>query len=525
MALSLALATAALSMLQAGLIASLIVYIFNSRATTPLASTLLIDLSIIFTLRATLVYVGEQVVSRAGSRIRAQLRISLVDRVLDDAQIVNRLGSAQISMLTTRGINALEAYFARFLPQLLIAITVPTIIGAYIFYLDTTSGLIVIGTVPLIPILGALIGSYTGAATEKKWRSLGILSGYFLDLVSGITTLKVFGRSKKQEANLETVGEDYRRNTMEVLRVSFLSSLALEIIASLSVALMAVSIGLRLVSDSLDLRTGLLILILAPEVYWPLRMVGTHFHAAADGIEAAKQIFEVLEATPTPNGTMVIGNIDEITIDSCTVRVGDRGTSVQIPQLTLQTGKIFVVTGPSGAGKSTLISLLLGFISHDIKGYRINGFPFEQIELDSYRSHIAWVPQHPRFNRGTIRDLISMGRADASDDEICTALSTVGLPVTTFPNGLETVIGEGASDISVGQARRVALARALIRRSDLLLLDEPSASLDELSESEIIAAVLAEARRGAMVLVVSHHAHVIGIADEVVKIEARYVEA
>ncbi len=518
-ALALAITTAILSMVQAGLLAAVIVEIFHNQPIIAETSGLLIGLSVIFAARAILAFAGEQIAVRAGNRVRAQLRTDLIERVLQDAQTANRFGSAHLSMLATRGVNALDAYFARFLPQLLIAVTVPMIIAAYIFNLDVTSGLIVIGTVPLIPLLGALIGSYTSVAMRKKWRTLGILSGYFLDLVSGITTLKVFGRSKRQEENLRRVGEEYRRNTMEVLRISFLSSLALEIIAMLSVALIAVSIGLRLVGGSLDLRTGLLILILAPEVYWPLRMVGTHFHAAADGIEAAKQIFEVLDAPRTRTGVGPATQITEIKISPLLVRVGDRGTTVMIPKAFLQRGRILAVTGPSGAGKSTLLSLLLGFLDQSEGSIVANDGDLGEMEMASWRSHIAWVPQHPRLERGTIRELVRVGRLEASDSEIEEVLAEAGLARGVFSNGLDTMIGEGGAGISIGQARRIALARAFIRRADLLLLDEPSAALDDLSEAEIVTAVINEAKRGAIVVVVSHHKALIEIADETINIE------
>jgi ATP-binding cassette subfamily C protein CydCD len=506
-ALAVAIATAVLSMIQAGLIATLIVRIFLDHAALSGTSRLLIVLSVVFIGRATLAFVGEQIAVRAGNRVRAQLRSGLVDRILEDPQTANRFGSANLSMLATRGVNALDAYFARFLPQLLIAITVPTIIGAYIFYLDTTSGFIVIGTVPLIPLLGALIGSYTGVAMRKKWRALGILSGYFLDLVSGLITLKVFGRSKKQEENLRKVGEEYRRSTMQVLRISFLSSLALEIIATLSVALIAVSIGLRLIG-----------LILAPEVYWPLRMVGTHFHSAADGIEAAKQIFEVLDAPRFVGGSIPVSQIAEIAFTPLLVKLGERETVVSIPSARLRRGQIIAVTGPSGAGKSTLLSLLLGFQRQSGGSIQVGGNQLHEFEMDSWRSRIAWVPQHPRFPQGTIRDLVRAGRPGASDSEIEQALALAGLARGVFGAGLDTVIGEGGAGVSIGQARRIALARALIRRADLLLLDEPSAALDDLSEAEVVAAVLGEADRGAIVVVVSHHPALIRIADETIEI-------
>jgi ATP-binding cassette subfamily C protein CydCD len=505
-------------MIQAGLIATFIVRIFQNHSSLSETSRLLLTLILVFSARAMLAFIGEQIAVRAGNRVRAQLRSSLVERILEDPQVANRFGSAHLSMLATRGVNALDAYFARFLPQLLIAITVPTIVAGYIFYLDLTSGLIVIGTVPLIPLLGALIGSYTGVAIRKKWRSLGVLNGYFLDLVSGLTTLKVFGRSKKQEENLRKVGEEYRQSTMRVLRISFLSSLALEVIATLSVALIAVSIGLRLIGNSLDLRTGLLILILAPEVYWPLRMVGTHFHSASDGIEAAKQIFEVLDAPRLAGGSLPVSAISEISFTPLLVRLGERDTLVKIPAAKLGRGQIMAVTGPSGAGKSTLLALLLGFARQSEGSILVGGNDLHELEMGSWRSRIAWVPQHPRLERGTIRHLVQMGRPDASDSEIMQALAQAGLAATVFSAGLDSVIGEGSAGVSIGQARRIALARALIRQADLLLLDEPSAALDDLSETEVVAAVLKEAARGAIVVVVSHHAALIEIADETIDI-------
>ncbi|OIQ76834.1 ATP-binding/permease protein CydD [mine drainage metagenome] len=506
-------------MIQAGLIATLVVRIFHDHPTIHEISTQLYYLALTFAARALLSAAGEQIATQAGNRIRWQLRNKIIERILQDASLANRFGTAHLSTLATRGINAMDAYFARFLPQLLIALTVPVIVGVYIFYLDTTSGLIVIGTVPLIPLLGALIGSYTGVAMRKKWRTLGILSGYFLDLVSGVTTLKVFGRSKRQEERLREVGEEYRRNTMEVLRISFLSSLALEIIATLSVALIAVSIGLRLVGGSVDLRTGLLILILAPEVYWPMRTVGTHFHAAADGIEAGKQIFEVLDSPQTGGGSIPVDRISDISISPLSVMVGDRETTVAIPKALLRHGRIVAVTGPSGAGKSTLLSVLLGFLQPAEGSILVNGHELRDVEMKSWRSHVAWVPQHPHLNRGSIRDLVQVGREGASDLEITEALASAGLSKSLFPDGLDTIIGEGGTGISIGQARRIALARALVRRADLLLLDEPSAALDDLSEAEIAAAVVSEAKRGAIVVVVSHHEALIRIADETISIE------
>ncbi len=528
-ALGIALLTAVFSLAQAALIATLIVRIFHLRPANSTITPFLWQLLLIFTARSILAFAGEQIAARAGNRVRAELRLRLLDRLLIDAEVMNRFSSAHISMLATRGITALDAYFAKYIPQLFIAMTVPLLVGAYIFHLDTTSGVLLVVTVPLIPILGALIGSYTGKAVQKKWQTLGLLSGYFLDLVSGLTTLKVFGRSKHQEENLQQVGEEYRSNTMKVLRISFLSALALEIVATLSVAVIAVSIGLRLVTASIDLRTGLLILILAPEVYWPLRMVGSHFHAAADGIETANQIFEVLDAPRKANGHVQVNAISAIEISNLEARLGKRETKVAIPATRIERGRVIAVTGPSGAGKSTLLSLLLGFTRLSSGTIRIETegefHDLQDLDLNSWRTHISWVPQRPRMPHGTLRELVKLGDAQASDTEVADALMKAGIPLSTFHEGLDSTIGEGGQGISIGQARRIALARALIRHADLLLLDEPSAALDDLSEAEIVAAVKDEAERGAIVLVVSHHPALIEISHETITIEKPAEEA
>jgi ABC-type transport system involved in cytochrome bd biosynthesis fused ATPase/permease subunit len=284
----------------------------------------------------------------------------LINKVIGgNVDVLHKLGPAELSLLISRGINNLDGYFSKFLPQLFIAAIVPLTVGIAIAREDWKSGFIVICTIPLIPFFGILIGRFTQQATEKKMQTLGLLSGYFLDLLSGLPTLKVYNRSKLQVKKLGEIGDQYRKETMKVLKISFLSSLALELVATLSVALLAVSIGIRLVNGSMHLREGLLVLILAPEVYWPIRQVSALFHAAQDGVAVSNTIFEIMEADEI-NGDVVIPDIKAITWSELTVSYPNRST-ITIPAGQLQLGKIHALVGPSGSGKSTLISILLGF--------------------------------------------------------------------------------------------------------------------------------------------------------------------
>ena len=515
--LAVAVATAVVTIMQAFLLGSIIVKIFQERLAS--VTPQLTALALVFGLRALLSYIGEQVSARIAVSIRAELRTQLTDRLLDDgANLTYKHGTAKISLLASRGISALDAYFGKFLPQIFIALLVPPMVGIVIFTQDKLAGIIVLATVPLIPLFGALIGMYTARATEKRWRSLGVLSSHFLDLVTGLLTLKTFGRSQQQEENLEKSGEAYRVETMKTLRLAFLSSLALEIIATLSVALIAVSVGLRLVNGSMDFRIGLLVIILAPDVYWPLRMVGAHFHSATDGIEASRTLFEILDEAHLPEGNTELTEIHEIAFRGVVVAYPGRAP-IALPDFTFTRGDLIALTGPSGIGKSTAISLLLRFITPTAGTITINGLEITEYTLPSLRSRIAWIPQSPRFINATLQENLTFGSSQKTTEEapndplndqaLLDALDSAGLPLSELPQGLDTPIGLGGVGISVGQGRRLAVARALLRNADLLLCDEPSASLDALTEAHVHQSLAQQAeskdgKLGAIVLFVTH---------------------
>ena len=286
-----ALATlgAAATITQAFLLTSLIIGFFQKHQTFSDSQSALTYLVLIFILRSGIAYLTERISSAASINIRNELRSAVLKKTLsNEGQDTNEFGTAGIALLLTKGIGNLDSYFSKFIPQLFISMLVPTIAGITIAAADLRSGLIVLLTIPLIPLFGILIGKFTASATSKKWQTLNILGGYFLDLLNGLTTLRVYGRHKLQGEKLQKVGDDYRKETMKVLRISFISSLALELVATLSVALLAVTIGLRLVSGSITLEAGLFILIIAPEVYWPIRQVAMYFHAASDGLRPSQ---------------------------------------------------------------------------------------------------------------------------------------------------------------------------------------------------------------------------------------------
>ena len=502
-----AITSAVFTITQAYLLTKIIVAIFQKHENFAGIKSSLIALIAVFVARIILSYFTEWLGAIASSRMRNELRLQLLNKALSSgAGTVNEMGSTQLSVLATRGINNLDGYLAKFIPQLFIASIVPLLVGATIASEDLQSGIIVLLTIPLIPIFGIMIGRYTAAATMKRWKSLEILSGYFADLLKGMRTLKVYGRAHLQTEKLKAVGAEYQEETMRVLKISFLSSLALELIATLSVALLAVSIGLRLVSGSLSLSVGLFILIISPEVYWPIRQVAGYFHAAADGIAAFNQIYAILDMNEVV-GSVEISDISAISWSSITIEYPDR-TSIHIPAGQIKSGEFQALIGASGSGKSTLVKILLGFLvptSGEISVSTSQGtFPLEDINPISLRALISWLPQEPHFAIGTISQTLRQVSPAASDRDLAQLLNDVGLELGDLNRGLATELGKLQQGLSVGQLRKIGLARAIAKKAPVLILDEPSASIDDASEEIISQLVQREASLGRIVLVISH---------------------
>lgn len=502
-----AVLSATATITQAFLLTKVIVSLFQRHLYFSQDITQIRFLASIFIFRALLSYLNDRISATASIQIRSELRKAVILKTFEaEGMDSQEFGNAKISVLITKGISNLDAYFARFIPQLFISIVVPLLVGTTIAIQDIRSGLIVLLTIPLIPIFGILIGRYTAAATSRKWQSLNLLSGYFLDLLNGLMTLRVYGRHKLQAEKLQKVGDNYREETMKVLRISFLSTLALELIATLSVALLAVTIGLRLVSGSITLETGLFILIIAPEVYWPIRQVSSFFHAASDGLAAFDSIYRILER-PINKGNTKFNKVFAISWSELSIEYENRSTVI-IPSGQITIGELHSVVGPSGIGKSTLASVILGFTKvasgEVLLSTDAGAVPLNEVDIELWRSKIAWLPQEPKFPIGTVAQVLRHAKPQTPDFELIAALKSVDLDIANLPNGLRTELGSIKQPISIGQQRKIALARALLKDSDLMILDEPTASVDDMSEATIQKVIAEVVESGKAVLLITH---------------------
>lgn len=466
--------------------------------------------------RALLAWAQEVAAQRAAAAVKSQLRGRLLARVVELGpgwSTGQRAG--ELTTLATRGVDALDGYFAKYLPQLVLAALVPVIVLGRLLPADFVATVVIAVTLPLIPLFLALVGLSTQAANRRQFRQLTRLAHHFLDVVAGLPTLKVFGRAKAQAGTIRRVTDDYRRATMRTLRLAFLSSLVLELVATISVALVAVTIGLRLVDGRLDLRTALLVLILAPEAYLPLRMVGTHFHASTEGLAAAEKIFTVL-AEPAPTwGSRTDVPAGPIALSGVTVRYPDRSVpALDGVSLTVSPGEVVALAGPSGCGKSTLLNVLLGFVPPAEGRVTVGGVELSTLDAAAWRRQVAWVPQRPYLFAGTVADNIRLGVPSAPDPLVLDAAQRA--EASGF---LDRSVGEDGAGLSAGQRQRVALARAFLSGAPLVLLDEPTANLDGENEAAVLGAIR-ELARDRTVVVAAHRPALLALADRVVRLDA-----
>uniref|UniRef100_UPI0015EF0905 thiol reductant ABC exporter subunit CydD n=1 Tax=Streptomyces albidus (ex Kaewkla and Franco 2022) TaxID=722709 RepID=UPI0015EF0905 len=504
---------------QAVLIADVVVEAFQRHASPGSLRTPLLLLAASAVGRALVSWLTELAAHRSSAAVKSELRKRLLHHATltrglrgeDAARAERRTG--ELVTLATRGIDALDDYFARYLPQLALAVVVPVAVLIRIATADWLSAAVILVTLPLIPLFMALIGWATQAHMDRRWRLLSRLSGHFLDVVEGLPTLKVFGRAKAQAHNIRAITADYRRATLRTLRIAFLSSFALELLATISVALVAVAIGMRLVHGELDLHTGLLVLVLAPEAYLPLRQVGAQYHAAAEGLSAAEEVFAVLEQAPPPTSRTGAPDLRAatVTLDRVVVRHEGRSQeSLPATDLTLNPGETVALTGASGTGKTTLLRVLLGLTRPTSGHARAGDTDIHELRQPGWHSQIAWVPQHPHLFAGTIAENVRLARPAATDEEVRAALADADARLEAT-----TVLGEGGAGISAGQRQRLALARAFLADRPMLLLDEPTAALDGETEASVISAIGRLARDRTVVLV-THRPALLSLADRVV---------
>ena len=480
-------------------------------------------LAAVFCGRACLAWLQESLAHRASASVKSQLRRDILQARLSRPTDATMPSGTLISLMTT-GLDALDGYYSKYLPQLVLAVIVPAVLATAIGLNDLTSVVIVVVTIPLIPVFMALIGWRTEAAVAKRFKVATRLANHFADLVAGLPTLQVFGRARAQLEGLRRTEAANRSETMRTLRISFLSSFILELLATLSVALVAVTVGFRVAAGGMDLRTSLFILILAPEVFLPVRQVGVLFHDAADGMAAAEVSFGLIESgRPTaPKSDVEIASPREVPVVISGLTHTYEGTDRAAPDglsLRIEPGSVVALVGHSGGGKTTALSCLLGFIDPDSGSILVGDRELigaDESVWQSWRRQLAYVPQVPAMMAGTVAENIRLGCSDAPEAMLRDALDRCG--AAAIP--LNKRIDDDAEGLSAGERRRVALARALVRveqaEAGLLVLDEPTAGLDADTEATVLEAVRAS---GASVLVVSHRRNIIAAADVVVDLE------
>lgn len=544
LSVGLGLGNGVLLILQAWLLAQIINSVVFGEADLNRVAPWLWPLLLLFAVRAGIAWASEQSAFRAA----AQVKISLRDRLYRHIQAAGPAWmagqrSGAIAEDLTRGIESVEAYYARYLPAMSLTALIPLAILIVVLPLDWLTALIMLVTAPLIPVFMILIGSSVERLNQQLWKDLARMGAHFLDVIQGMTTLKLFNASRREAEVIARISDDYRASTMRVLRVAFLTSAVLELFSTLGIAIIAVFIGFRLYQLELPIPdliappeisfvTGFFILLLAPEFYAPLRNLGTHYHGRMEAIAAAERLVAVMdtELPPAPRqvATLSADSLRRIRFDAVSYSYEPGRPALDHTSFEIGAGERIALVGPSGAGKTTVASLLLGFIRPDSGRILIDDQDeLQALDLDDWRRRLAWLPQHPRLFQGSIADNIRLGLPDATLDAVRDAATRAQAAefIDRLPRGYDTPVGERGAGLSGGQIQRVALARAFLRDARLVILDEATASLDPASEALVQRAVdqLAEGRS---MLVIAHRLSTVRTADRILVIDGgRIVES
>ena len=478
----------------------------------------------LFLLRAVLAWASEQSAFRAAIQVKLALRKQLYQRIqqLGPAYLQGER-SAELSNMLSEGIEALESYYAQFLPAISLMALVPLSILVVVFPFDWLSGLILLATAPLIPFFMILIGKGTEKRNQDQWQKMTRMSTHFLDVIQGMTQLKIFNASRREAHMVSQISEQFRTSTMSVLRLAFLSSFALEFFATVSLAVVAILIGFRLYWGEMDFFIGFFILLLAPEFYLPLRNMGTHYHAKMQGVAAAEKMLSIMQtdlpqqASETQNRFKLNAHKGiALQLKNIQFDYPDGRKALQGVNLQLCAGETVALIGKSGSGKTTLANLLLGFIQAQTGTLTANGVSINTIPMEEWRKQLAWVPQKARLFHGSVTDNIRMGNLSVDNESIIKAaqLAQADLFIQALPENYHTLIGEGGQNLSGGQQQRIILARAFLKKTPLLVLDEATANLDMESE-RCIQQAIKQLLKNRTVLMIAHRLQTLHLADRI----------
>ena len=509
---------------QASLLSRIIDTIFLKHTGLENILKLLFLFALFSIFRALFNWTSESEANRGTLKIKQSLHKRLMEKLsaLGPAY-TGSVQSGKLSVNLLKGVESLDPYFSQYIPQLALSSLIPLTILAVVFPTDVFSGFILLTTAPLIPLFMLLIGKAAKKVTAKQWETLSRMSGNFLDVLQGLTTLKLFGRSRERKQSIFEISEAFRHATMKVLKVAFLSSLALELVGTIGTAIIAVSIGLRLWNGSIGFESALFILLLTPDFYLPLRQLGTKFHAGMEGVSAAHDIFTLLdksepekEITAHPSGALDYSR-ENIVFENVKFCYDGSGTyALQQINCTLKPCNTIAITGPSGAGKTTFINLLLRFIDPCGGAIMIGDKALQSIEREQWLQRVAWIPQHPYFFNATLRENLLLAKKDATEDELMTAVEycRLGSFVDSLPQGLDTHIGEQGTRISGGEAQRLSFARAFIKDAPILVLDEPTSHTDPTLEQELLES-MNSLTKGKTSVIIAHRLSTVKDADHI----------
>ena len=481
---------------QAFLLSRLIDAIFLKHSSLNGILSLLTMFAAVSILRAVAHWSSQEQANKGSLKIKQQLHEQLLNKIADLGPTYTfSTQSGALAAKIIKGVESLDPYFTHFIPQVFLSVLLPLSILAVVFPTDMITGLILLLTAPLIPVFMILIGKAAQNATEKQWETLSRMSGSFLDVLQGMTTLKLFGRSRARVRKISEISEAFRHATMKVLKVAFLSSLALELVGTISTAIIAVEIGLRLLEGSIAFASAFFLLLLTPDFYLPLRQLGTKFHAGMEGVSAANDIFSLLESkspqetpAPYPRSKPAV-SLQHIRFENVRFSyAGDQRFALQNISCDIEPGKLTAVIGPSGSGKTTFINLLLRFIEPQEGSIMYGSTELGMLDRKEWRKLISWIPQHPYLFNATLRENILLADPNTSEETVAEAVEISRLdPLVRFlPQGLDTPVGEGGAKISGGEAQRISFARAFIKKAPILILDEPTSHTDPILEKELI---------------------------------------